>query len=280
MRRIVMIVLLAAFAVVPVMAQDATAEPAPALPPGCNLSVLSEVFTSVGTALKDAQLPVNQAVGLMGAFESLLADTQTACTGEPVPLPEGAIDYSAIEQTRLDDGGFVLGSPDAPITIVEFADFLCPHCQEYDAVIRDFITQYVVTGKARLEYRTFPVIDAQLSPLTAALAECSDTINPGTFWQARSIMYSLSEEGYNDLVPFRFAALAGLDFNALADCVGTANQVQVDAALGQSAGVEGTPAVRMRDADGNLVVITYQGSTLDRGGMPLEVLGAVVEAAQ
>jgi protein-disulfide isomerase len=36
--------------------------------------------------------------------------------------------YEGIPFERLEDGGFVLGDPAAPITIVEFADFLCSHC--------------------------------------------------------------------------------------------------------------------------------------------------------
>src|SRR5215207_4842489 len=36
-----------------------------------------------------------------------------------------------LHRERLSDGGFIIGDPDAPITIVEFADWACPHCQDY-----------------------------------------------------------------------------------------------------------------------------------------------------
>src|SRR4051794_33993937 len=39
--------------------------------------------------------------------------------------------YSDIPQSRTEDGAFVLGDPDAPITIIEFLDWGCPHCQAY-----------------------------------------------------------------------------------------------------------------------------------------------------
>lgn len=281
MKRIAMLILLALVLVAPVMAQDSSEAVQPDLPPGCNLGVLSEVFTSVGTALEDMTLPVNQAVGLMSAFEGLMQDMELACSEIDMPVAADAIDFSQIEQTRLEDGGFVLGSPDAPITIVEFADFLCPHCHEYDLVINQFIKDYVMTGQARLEYRMFPVIDPQASTLAAVMVECADTLSPGSFWDARAMMFELvSLQGYNTLTPFRFAARARLDFDALAACAGEANQINIDAALGQAAGVQGTPAVLMRLGDGELVPVEYDGTVYNRGGIAPEILGAVVEAAQ
>ncbi|MCB9456372.1 MAG: thioredoxin domain-containing protein [Anaerolineaceae bacterium] len=281
MKRIVMIVTLTLLLAVPVLAQDAPAAAQQDLPPGCNLSVLSEVFTSVGTALADMELPVSQAMGLMSAFEGLMQDTKIACGEVEVPPVEGAIDFSQIEQSRLEDGGFVLGSPDAPITIVEFADFLCPHCHEYDVVIAQFIKDYVITGQARLEYRMYPVIDPQASVLAAVMVECSDTLKSGSFWDAREMMFELiSLQGYNTLTPFRFAARAGLDFDSLATCAGEAGQIMVDAEVGQSVGVSGTPAIRMRLGDSDMVPVEYEGTVYDRGGVSLDILAAVVEAAQ
>ena len=55
-------------------------------------------------------------------------------------------DYSEIPQSFTDDGAPVLGDPNAPITIVEFADFMCPHCQEYTETIGRVIEEHVITG--------------------------------------------------------------------------------------------------------------------------------------
>src|SRR5215211_8687667 len=66
------------------------------------------------------------------------------------------IDFQALNPTRTDDGAFIIGNPDAPITVIEFADFGCPHCLEYKPTIEQFIRDYVVTDKARFEFRVFP----------------------------------------------------------------------------------------------------------------------------
>lgn len=51
------------------------------------------------------------------------------------------------------DGRF-LGSPEAPVTLVEFADVQCPFCKEYtDNALPTVIADYVKTGKVRLEFR-------------------------------------------------------------------------------------------------------------------------------
>jgi protein-disulfide isomerase len=83
----------------------------------------------------------------------------------------GDIDVSSLQQSRQPDGGFVLGNSKAPITIIEFADFACPHCQEYHPTITQFLGDYVVTGKAKFEYRVFPTAGGQTSEYTGKLLE-------------------------------------------------------------------------------------------------------------
>ncbi len=65
----------------------------------------------------------------------------------------------------------VLGKPDAPITIVEYASLTCPHCGAFHRdVLPQVKKEWIDTGKAKLVYRNFP-LNAQA--LTAAkLAEC------------------------------------------------------------------------------------------------------------
>ena len=95
--------------------------------------------------------------------------------------PVASLDaYDNIQQSRLADGGFVIGSPDAPITIVEFADFACPHCQDYSSTMKQLVEDYVATGMARLEYRMFvSAADPVYGPYTAQLAECAENQREG-----------------------------------------------------------------------------------------------------
>lgn len=274
--KILIVLLITLLMVLPAAAQED--DP---LPPGCNVDTLSEIFGNISDSLAEEGLSPNEAVVFISALESTLTATRDACAEETAP-PENAIDYSDIPQSRTEDGGFVLGDPDAPITIVEFADFMCPHCQAYHPTIKQLIETYVATGQAKFEYRFFPVVDRDLSPLTASLAECSDILNPGSFWQAHDVLYEMTTAGFHGLSPFAFAARAGLDYDEMVSCLREdAGQVATDAALGQEAGVGGTPTIMVRYGDGDLEVITdSDGNEVNSASIPLLVLGTVIEAAQ
>lgn len=191
------------------------------------------------------------------------------------------VNYAEIPQSRAADGAFVLGNPDAPVTIVEFADFGCPHCQDYyTSTITPFVQQYVQTGMAKLEYRIFPTAGGQLSVFTGQIAECAEELKPGSFWDVYALMFEYAMTGrYTQEIGRRVADQLGIDYSQLLDCTSSADQVTIDVNVGRSAGVQGTPAVMIRYGDGPLNWIQYNGVTYDRGGVSLEVLAGVVTQA-
>ncbi|MBC7812230.1 MAG: thioredoxin domain-containing protein, partial [Burkholderiales bacterium] len=130
--------------------------------------------------------------------------------------PQGAvIDYTAIPQSRTDDGAFVLGNPDAPVTIVEFADFTCPHCQEYHETVSRFINEYVATGKAKFEYRMYPIVDPAFAEYAAQIAECGAEVKPnGGFWEAHDTLFQLGSSGrLSDTTTRQVADRMGVDYS-------------------------------------------------------------------
>lgn len=179
------------------------------------------------------------ALAVVGAVIAIIVSSSNA---------NGSVnDYTNIHSERLPDGGFVLGDPTAPVTIVEFADFLCPHCQEYEPQIDRFIETFVATGQARFEYRIFPVIDATLSPYVASLAECSDDLQQGAFWRAHDLLFNYGASGriLNDTsnITRNFASDMGIDYSAILQCLSSANQHSIDKTLGEGLGVSGKSVV-------------------------------------
>jgi protein-disulfide isomerase len=69
-------------------------------------------------------------------------------------------------------GDQVLGSADAPVTIIEYASMTCPHCAHFhETTYPELKKKYIDTGKVRFIFREFP-----LDPLAAAgsmLARCA-----------------------------------------------------------------------------------------------------------
>lgn len=158
------------------------------------------------------------------------------------------IDYTNIPQERTADGAFILGNPEAAITIVAWEDFLCPHCQDYESTVEDFIREFVATGKARFEFRMLP-ISASLSPIAFSLVECAEEQQAGSFWKARETMFHItSTSNFNQNSGREFASQMNLPYGALLECTSAANQYQVDMALAGQYGdyVTGTPSVGWR----------------------------------
>ncbi len=158
-----------------------------------------------------------------------------------------SIDYSSIPQSRTDDGGFVLGDPDAPVTIVAFEDFLCPHCQTYQTEVHQFIEEYVATGKARFEFRYVPT--QPNSTIAAAIAECAVEFDV-SFWDAHDKLFDMASTRFFDTRSARqFAEDMGINYAELLDCTETADQYQIDGQLASEVGVTGTPSILFRIGD-------------------------------
>ena len=68
--------------------------------------------------------------------------------------------------------GQILGNPDAPVTIIEYASLTCPHCAQFHTeVLPELKERYIDPGKVRLIYRDFPL--DQMALAAAALAHCA-----------------------------------------------------------------------------------------------------------
>jgi protein-disulfide isomerase len=202
-------------------------------------------------------------------------------SSQNVPVAQAGF-YDGIPQERLPDGGFVLGDPEAPVTIVEFADFACPHCQTYAPTMKQLIDEYVRTGMARFEYRMFPTAaDPTYGPYTARLAECAHTISPGTFWEAHDVLFELGSRGrFNDTTSRALGERLGIAHNELVACAGDAEQVDLDGRMGERLGVQSTPSIMARIGNSEPQFISVGGRTFNRGPVPYEVLEAVITSNQ
>ncbi len=247
---------------VPVAAQD----------DGCDLDALSEILQNAAGELADANL--SEAATILDRLDHTLTEAQAACSA-------ALFDNDSIPISRTADGGFVLGYPDAPVTIVEFADFMCPHCQIYATTIDRFVEEFVVTGKANLEFRMVAYVDPTYSSLTAGLAECAGTLEPGLFWRGHDVLFDMVGRGtFHTESTQTFAEETGLDVDVLSDCIASAAQVDTDMELARTLGVTGVPAVMVRYGDSQPQWIEHEGETFSGGGgVDFDILTEVVRNA-
>ncbi|OMC79018.1 disulfide bond formation protein DsbB [Paenibacillus odorifer] len=83
-----------------------------------------------------------------------------------------------------------LGSPDAKVKVIEFADFKCPACKMWTEKYLDtFIKDYVDTGKVELFFMNFAFLDRD-SYLAASAGEAIYKQSNEKFWEYLHKLYA------------------------------------------------------------------------------------------
>jgi protein-disulfide isomerase len=159
--------------------------------------------------------------------------------------------------------GYAMGQAGAPVEIVEYADFQCPHCAGFDQVqFPDLKRRLIDPGKARFVYRDFP-LDFPHSRLSSHAAACAD--DQGRFWEAKVGIYrrqaewSLASTGKAYGILGDVVAETGADRKAWEECMESgrhAARIQASHDEGARLGVGSTPTFLI---NGRL----YQGNSSD-----------------
>jgi protein-disulfide isomerase len=133
----------------------------------------------------------------------------------------------------------VRGDPDAPVTIVEYGDYDCPHTRAAQANV----DQLMAGGGVLVVFRYFPLRNLHASAeILARIAEAS--ARQGLFWPMHDHLMNHGRGGRRDDI-LTDAAEIGLDLPAaqalLAD-EGVAARIERDVQSGRAAGVHSTPS--------------------------------------
>lgn len=190
-----------------------------------------------------------------------------------------------------------MGDPNAPIKIVEFADFQCPFCERFHKETEPLLRQYYIdTGKVQYVYRSMGnfVSDniaraaaAQGTP-TAANTESQDAAlaaycagDQNKFWEMHAYLFgnALGEDAgsYTDKRLAAIAKKVGLNMDQFNSCYSSGkfrDRVQQDFQDGKAANVTGTPSF--------IITYTVNGETkTDRidGAEPFSTFQQKLEAA-
>lgn len=152
--------------------------------------------------------------------------TLIALTPPPTPIPT-----AVPVQLTFSEQDPVLGSADAPITIVEFSDYRCPYCRRFaEETLNPLLAQY--EGLVKFVYRDYPIF-GDPSLLAAHAAQCA--FQQGQFWEYHDAIFtSQSQEQPLEFTDANFidlAATLNLDVPAFTECL---SDDQVEQALVQN----------------------------------------------
>jgi protein-disulfide isomerase len=138
------------------------------------------------------------------------------------------------------------GDPNAPVTLIEFADFQCPYCERYYTQTQPQIDEsYISAGKVRFGYWNFAFL-GQESFWAAEASECAS--DQDAYWEYHDKLFNSqngeNQGGFSKDNLKQFAADLNLDSEAFDQCLDSGKYtslIQQDAQTAQSYGISSTP---------------------------------------
>ncbi len=143
--------------------------------------------------------------------------------------------------------GTAIGAEDAPVVIMEFSDFLCPHCRTFNSLSGKLLRQnYANTGEMRWISFDFPLWPDSWAPAIAV--QCAK--RQGKYFEMKDLLFSRVESWSQGGNPNRkfvdYARDLGMDAGVFKSCVDgqeTVAEVQASKAYGESLGISSTPSI-------------------------------------
>jgi protein-disulfide isomerase len=202
---------------------------------------------------KDTGITSEQADQILDELRQIRQLLQAQAEKNAPPAPARA---------KLDLGGFqMLGSKDAPVTLVEFTDYQCPYCRQFHVnVFNELKRNYIDTGKVRFYSRDLPLEQLHPNAIRAAQAgRCA--ADQGQFWKLRDLMGANPDKLDLENLVTEAGALK-MDTKTFRTCVESQKYkeaVQTDVLEAMKIGAEATPTFVLgkstpQGVDGELIV--------------------------
>lgn len=170
----------------------------------------------------------------------------------------------------------ILGNPAAPVTIVEYSDYDCSYCKNFDETLRQIIATNGASGRVSWVFRHFPLEEKHPTALRhAEAAECAALAggNDG-FWAFDEQLFThqpVDPSQYGTL-----AANAGITSDVFATCLSTASttmdaRIEADRKNAIDAGATGTPY--------SLILVAGQPPVVMDGAYSYDAVKQLVDTA-
>lgn len=171
---------------------------------------------------------------------------------------------------------FAVGRPDAPITVVEFANYQCPHCRTHALeVLPRILRDYVETGKVRYVFRDFPFKGAPTyRPVVRAGEAAACAADQGRYLEYHTLLFRAQGQWGRyrgealDRLFIDYAGQIGLDREAFAACLASGEKERIvleDLKAAEALNLNSTPTF-------------FIGDKMYRGVLPYEEWQRLLDA--
>ncbi|MEK6889470.1 MAG: thioredoxin domain-containing protein [Nanoarchaeota archaeon] len=174
--------------------------------------------------------------------EYLITDPIPLASAGSAPVDSG---FGGAENQRYEvseDDDAVLGSPDAPVTIIEFSDYQCPYCERFWSQTLPLIKeQYIDTGKVKLIYRDYPLDFHPMATPAAIASECVHELggDSGYYKYHDKLFENQASLSIDNMK--KWAKELGYNIDSCLDSNKYLDEVNSDMQDGSAVGVQGTP---------------------------------------
>lgn len=167
--------------------------------------------------------------------------------------------------------GITIGDPDAPVTIVEFADLKCPFCRDFtEKAFPTIVKDYVKTGKVKMELRLQTFLDGQTPDTPDSTNAATMAIATGfqnKLWNFTDLFYINQKDETSVFATDEWlkkiaSSIPGLDVDK-AFAERKSKSAEIDTQLGEASdvftenGFNGTPSFLIGKSDGELTELAY-----------------------
>lgn len=172
-------------------------------------------------------------------------------------------------------GSPIMGTSDAPITIIEFGDYQCPNCKKWFLNTKpDIVTNYIDSGKANLVFVDIAFLGKDSVPASVA-TYCAE--EQGKYWDYHGFLYSnqLSiDNGWASSDSLKeYASNQGLNMDMFVSCLDASKyqkRVEFNTEEALRNGVTGTPTFFIVGSDNRQEKVN--------GPQPFSVFKKIIES--
>ena len=163
--------------------------------------------------------------------------------------------FVATKVPAIDASDHVRGSASAKVTLIEYGDFECPACAQWDTIVKQIETNY--GSNVRIAFRNYPLTQIhQNAQIAAQAAEAAGL--QGKYWEMHELLYTTQGEwatvSSDQVVATRFDEYArriGLDvkrFDSDIASQAVMDRISRDVTTGDQAKIDHTPTFFLNES--------------------------------